>query len=833
MSEPALFTPDLDEPGEAVAIVGMAGRFPGALDLEAFWRNLRDGVESIATFSDAELLAAGVSPALLSHPRYVKARGVLSGVELFDAPFFGFSPREAAITDPQHRVFLECAWEALEQAGVDPETCPGRIGVYAGSIVSTYLLFHLFPQVAAEDEAGWQMMLANDKDALATRVSYKLNLKGPSVSVQTACSTSLVAIHMARQSLLDYECDLALAGGVSVRSPQNVGYLYQEAGIHSPDGHCRAFDARARGTVFSGGAGIVVLKRLADALADGDTVRALLVGSAINNDGAQKVGFTAPSVEGQAEVIARALALGGVDPETIQYVEAHGTATPLGDPIEIAALTRAFRASTDRRGFCAVGSVKSNIGHLDSAAGIAGLIKTVLALEHRQIPPSLHFERPNPQIDFAASPFFVNDRLRQWERGERGEGPRRAGVSSFGIGGTNAHVVVEEAPPAPPGSPARPWQLLVLSAKTEPALALAAARLAEHLELRPEQELADVAHTLQVGRRAFPFRRSLVCGSREEARAALAAHAAHAANPGLPAGRPAGGTPAVAFLFPGQGSQRLDMGRELYDAEPLFRREVDRAAEILRPHLGEDLRPLLFPATERREEAARRLARTAVAQPALFVVETALARLWMSWGIRPQAMLGHSIGEYVAAHLAGVLSLDDALELVAARGRLVEELPGGAMLAVPLPEGEVAPLLGSELAVAAVNTPLQCVVSGPEPEIEALCTELEGRGIAGRRLTTSHAFHGRQMDRLVEPFTRIVGRFTLRPPEIPYLSNVSGRWATAAGWGRPWRRGSRGGERRSSTSRRRGASGRPTTPVSSGACAQRGARRATSSTCAA
>jgi len=752
-----------DEPLEEVAVVGMAGRFPGAPDLETFWRNLRDGVESISRFSDEEMLAAGVEPEVLANPRYVRARGVIAGAKLFDAPFFGLSPREAAITDPQQRVFLECAWEALEQAGIDPETHAGRIAVYAGQTFSTYLVVNLLSHGPSPDES-WQMVMGNDKDTLATRVSYKLDLRGPSLSVGTACSTSLVTVHMARQALLDYECDVALAGGVAIRSPQATGYLFQEEGILSPDGHCRAFDAQGRGTVFSSGAGIVVLKRLSDALADGDTVRAVLKGSALNNDGANKIGFTAPSVEGQAEVIARALALAGVDPGTVGYVETHGTATPLGDPIEIAGLTRAFRAAgASRRGFCALGSVKSNIGHTDSAAGVAGLIKTVLALEHREIPPSLWIERPNPQIDFAASPFFVNDRLRPWEGGET---PRRAGVSSFGIGGTNAHVVVEEAPELPGTSPAaRPWQLLVLSAKTRSALESATGRLAAHLGGN-EQELADVAFTLQVGRRALPWRRAVVCRDREDAVEALSG------RDRLLDGTPRDGSASVAFLFPGQGSQRAGMGQELYLAEPLFRREVDQMATLLRPHLGgEDVRELIF-------EAAGRLDRTSITQPALFVIEMALARLWMSWGLQPQALLGHSVGEYVAAHLSGTLSLEDALALVAARGRLVEELPGGAMLAVPLAEEDVLPLLGT-LSLAAVNGPAQCVVSGPEEAVEALRTELEARGVEGRRLATSHAFHSRQMEPVLEAFTKLVRGVALNPPEIPWISNVTGRWITA------------------------------------------------------
>ncbi|HSG38838.1 MAG TPA: acyltransferase domain-containing protein, partial [Thermoanaerobaculia bacterium] len=548
------------------------------------------------------------------------------------------------------------------------------------------------------------------------------------------------------------------------------GYTFQEEGILSPDGHCRPFDARGRGTVFSSGAGIVVLKRLSDALADGDTIRAVLKGSAINNDGSQKIGFTAPSVDGQAEAIARALALGGVDPRTVGYVETHGTATPVGDPIEIAGLTRAFRAAgDDRRGLCAIGSVKSNIGHTDSAAGIAGLIKTVLALEHREIPPSLHFERPNPRIDFAATPFFVNDRLRPWDTSDGV--PRRAGVSSFGIGGTNAHMVLEEAPEPPEADPpARPWQLLTLSAKTGSALESVTARLAGHLRdgAGREQDLADVAFTLQTGRKGLPWRRALVCRDRADALAALSGGDRRLD------GAPRDGSANVAFLFPGQGSQRAGMGRELYETEPVFRGEVDRMAGILRPHLGEDLRDLLWqPAAE------SRLGRTAITQPALFVIETALARLWMSWGVRPQALLGHSVGEYVAAHLAGTMELEDALALVAARGRLVEELPGGAMLALPLCEADTLPLLGADLSLAAVNGPLQCVISGPEEAVEELRARLAERGVEGRRLTSSHAFHSRQMEPLMEAFTRRVQRVSLRPPEIPWLSNVTGRWITA------------------------------------------------------
>ncbi len=505
-----------------VAIVGMAGRFPGARDLEELWRNLREGVEAVRSFADDELLAAGADPALLRDPQYVKAGSVLEGADLFDAPFFGLSAREAELLDPQQRLFLEQVWHALEDAGRAGPERGGLVGLYAGVGWNTYLLSNLAsrPELFA-GAGGFQVFITNDKDFMPTRVSYKLDLKGPSVVVQTSCSTSLVAVHLACLSLLAYECDLALAGGVTVKVPQVAGYHHEPGGLASPDGHCRAFDARAAGTVFGSGVGVVALKRLADALADGDRVRAVIRGSAINNDGSAKVSYTAPSVEGQAEVIAAAQAVAGISPDTVRYVETHGTGTALGDPIEVAALTRVFREGTDRRGFCGLGSIKTNLGHLDAAAGVAGLIKTVLALEHRELPPSLHYEEPNPEIDFAATPFYVQRALEPWERGEA---PRRAGVSSFGVGGTNAHVILEEAPERPAPVPSRPWQLLVLSARSEAALGKAVARLAAWLRepVGAATELADVAHTLQVGRAAFRHRAVAVCRDREDALAVLA-----------------------------------------------------------------------------------------------------------------------------------------------------------------------------------------------------------------------------------------------------------------------------------------------------------------------
>ena len=753
-----------------IAVVGMAGRFPGAADVTQFWRNVCAGVESISFFSPAELAASGVDPALIRNPHYVPAAGVLEGADLFDAAFFGYYPREAEIIDPQQRVFLECAWEALENAGYDPAAYPGLIGVWAGCGANTYLLFNLLPNPrVAESVERYHLTIANDKDFLPTRVSYKLNLRGPSVNVQTACSTSLVSIHLACQGLLNYQCDMALAGGVSIRLPQKAGYLYQEGGIASPDGHCRAFDAKAQGTVGGNGAGILVLKRLADALADGDHIHACIKGSAINNDGSLKVGFTAPSVDGQAEVIAAAQAVAGVDPESIGYIEAHGTGTALGDPIEIAALTQAFGAKAASRRFCAIGSVKTNVGHLDAAAGVTGAIKAILAVEHGVLPPSLHFERPNPRIDFDHSPFYVNTALRPWAN-ERG--PRRAGVSSFGLGGTNAHLVIEEPPAAPRSGPSRDWQVLPLSAKTPAALDAAAARLAGRLKSEPGLNLADVAFTLQVGRQAFPHRRAVVCRDASEAIAALERSA-----PAL-AGTCEGAEPSVAFMFTGQGAQQVGMAAELYRSESAFREAVDRCAAILKPHLGLDLCDVIYPAGERTEEAARRLDETRFTQPALFAIEYALAQLWMKWGVRPQAMIGHSTGEYVAACLAGVFSLEDVLALVAERGRLMQALPAGAMLSVPLAAGAVMPLLNGDCSVAAENAPDLTVVSGPVHAIDSLEGRLAAQGIAARRLRTSHAFHSAMMEPILDAFRERVAAVERATPRIPFISNLTGAWIT-------------------------------------------------------
>jgi acyl transferase domain-containing protein/acyl carrier protein len=782
-------------PGNAIAILAVAGRFPGADGPEALWENLCAGVEAVSFFTPAELAASGVAPDLAAEPRYVPARGVLSDVRSWDAACFGFSPREAELLDPQQRLFLECAWEVLERAGYDSTRYPGRIGVYAGASSSAYQTRNLAGAADPRDpSAGFQVLISNDKDYLATRASWVLDLRGPAVGVQTACSTSLVAVHQACQSLLNLECDMALAGGVSISVPDRVGYLYQPEGIMSDDGHNHSFDAAGTGSVFGDGAGVVLLKRLDAALADRDPILAVIRGSAVNNDGSLKVGYTAPSVDAQAEVVAEALALAQVDPATLGYLEAHGSATPLGDPIEVAALTRAFRRRTAARGFCALGSVKSNLGHLYTAAGVAGLIKAVLALRHGRIPPTLHFRTPNPALDLAASPFYVNTAALDWAR--RAEAPRRAAVNSLGIGGTNAHVILEEAPAPEPPSPSRAWQLLPLSARTATALDAATARLARFLRETPDAALADTAWTLQVGRRAFEHRRVVLCRRAGDAAAALetldgAQVFTHAPEPGAH---------PVAFLLPGLGEQYPGMGRGLYRGEPAFREAIDRCTEILRPALGLDLRQALgLDGTVAESEEAggpdlRRLLRrpgtepaaadplesARLAHPALFAVEYALARLWMGWGIRPQALLGYSLGEYVAACLAGVFSLEDALRLVAERARRLEELPAGSMLAVPLGEAELRPLLGAGLSLAAVNAPRLCVAAGEPAAVEALERELAARGVPATRVATRHAVHSPLMQPLAAPLAGLLRSMRLQAPSIPYLSNVTGSWITAA-----------------------------------------------------
>jgi amino acid adenylation domain-containing protein len=781
----------IDSPSslEGVAIIGMAGRFPGASSVAEFWRNQLEGVEAISHFEVEELEVPGARE-LSARPGYVRSRSVLKDVDLFDAEFFGIYPREAELMDPQHRLFLECCWQALEDAGYDPFSYPGSIGVHAGCSMPTYFLSRL---CASDDfiqkfTGGYQVsnyleMLGNSLDFLSTRVSYKLNLRGPSFTLQAGCSTSLVAVCQAFQSLLTYQSDMALAGGSSVTLPQKRGSEYQEGGMTSPDGHCRTFDANAQGTVFGSGVGVVLLKRMEDALRDGDHIYAVIRGCALNNDGASKVGFTAPSIEGQSRVIAMAQEASGVGPETIGYIEAHGTGTPLGDPIELAALTQAFRAKTADKQFCAIGTAKTNVGHLDVAAGVTGLINATNILRHGILPPTLHFRKPNPKFDLENSPFYVNTGKKAWKPQES---PRRAGVSAFGVGGTNAHVILEE-PPAKSFEPStRPAQLLVLSARSESALEKATDNLVEQLKAQPELCLPDVAWTLQVGRRKFAHRRAAVVNSIPEAIEALSkrdrkhVHTRSNADDDVP----------IYFLFPGQGSQHPNMGRQVYESEPVFRQSMDRCCEILRPHLGEDLLPLLYPPSDTSELHERRVTDTLIAQPAIFAVEYALAQLWMSWGIRPQGMLGHSVGEFVAACLAGIFSLEDALALVASRGRMMQQISPGGMLSVRLPESEVRARINGHVAIAAVNAPHLCVIAGPFEALDTLEAQFKNEGVPTRRLVTSHAFHSPMMDPVVDRFTSRVKGIHLRAPQIPVVSSVSGNWISEsqatdpAYWGR-------------------------------------------------
>lgn len=788
----------LDLRSTDLAIIGLSCRFPGAATPAAFWQNLCAGVESIAFFTEQEL--AVLDPRLTSDPNYVKAAAVLPDIDLFDAAFFGINHKEAALLDPQQRLFLECAWHALEDAGYAPATYDGLIGVYAGAGMNTYLVNNVHPaygfsphRTFLESMNDLQVRLGNDAGYISTRVSYKLNLRGPSVNIQTACSTALVAVHAAGQSLLAGECDMALAGAVALRVPQKTGHLYQEDMIFSPDGHCRSFDAAAQGTVFGDGVGIVVLKLLEQAVADGDTIHAVIKGSAINNDGAVKVGYTAPSIQGQRTVIAEALAIADVDAATITYLEAHGTATALGDPIEITALTQAFREHTPATGYCALGSVKTNIGHLAEAAGMAGLIKTILALKHKALPPSLHFTTPNPKIDFDHSPFYVNTKLAAWET--PATSPRRAGVSAFGMGGTNAHLILEEAPLLPPTANAveRPLHLLTLSAKTEQALHTLVQHYAAYLTEHPAAPLADLCFTTNAGRQHFSQRVAIVARSTAQLHSELTTLAA--TNPlSATAGSAFLGqaperstaTQGVAFLFTGQGSQYVEMARQLYEtSDPehaVFRQTLDACDALLQDggYLAQSLPSILYPAPG----APSPLDETAYTQPALFAVEYALAQLWLSWGIRPAVVLGHSLGEYVAACIAGVFTLEDALRLVAERGRLMQATAAGAMAAVMADEAQVLAAISahhmtSQVAIAALNGPQNIVIAGECQAVATVCQALEAQSIKTRKLNVSHAFHSPLMTPILAEFAQVAHGITYAPAQIPLISNLTGQLATA------------------------------------------------------
>ncbi|WMC84287.1 type I polyketide synthase [Streptomyces rochei] len=750
----------------AVAVIGMAGRFPGADDLDAFWENLAAGRESVRPVTDEEFLAAGGDPRDLDDPSLIRLASVVEGIDRFDSGFFGYSPAEAAVVDPQQRLLLETAYHALEDAGcLGGDRTGEAFGVYAGAGDSRYYPAHVYPRFAGQpgSVALVHAATANSLGTLATRLSYELGLTGPSVSLQTACSTALVAVHTACQDLLDHRCDTALAAAVSLNPSAVLGYRHVPDGPFSPDGHCRAFAADAAGTSSGDGVGAVVLKRLEDALADGDRVRAVICGSAVNNDGRRKVGFSAPSAAGQTEVILAAQAQAEVDAGTIGLIEAHGTATKLGDPIEVSALTEAFRHSTRRTGFCALGSVKTNIGHLGAAAGIAGLIKAVLALEHRQIPPSLHFDRPNPLIDFDASPFRVPTALEEWPAPGH---PRRAAVSAFGIGGTNAHVVLEEAPPTASDAPRPPEDgrrlVLPLSARTAGALRGQADALARHLERRPGLRLDDVAHSLRTDRPALRHRLTVTAATREEALDAL-----RSAPPGPP---PADDPVRVAFLLPGGGTQYPGMGAELYRDHTVYRDTVDECARVLRPVLGADVRTALFEERHPDDTAAFL---------GLVVTEYALARTLVESGVRPDALIGHSLGEYTAACLAGVIDLDDMLPLVTERIRLISSA-GGATVGVAAPAEEIEPLLDDTLSLAAVNGPNACTVAGHLEAVTRFEDRLTRRGVPFRRLRIPVAAHSHVLDPVLPAYETHLGQVTLRPPRLPYVTNVTGTWVTDA-----------------------------------------------------
>ena len=779
-------TPLNINPNEPIAIIGMSGRFPGADSVDEFWSNLKDGVESIRRLSEAELLAANVPLQKIRDPKYVPVTASLDGVEMFDAEFFGVSPREANITDPQHRLFLESAWSALEDAGYDPAKTDRRIGVFAGARPNSYreLVHRSLDEL--DPSTSFQTLISNEKDFLSTRVSFRMDLIGPSMTIQTGCSTSLVAIQLACQALQTGQCNMALSGGVSVNLEYRNGYLSEEGMILSPDGRVRTFDENARGTVFSEGVAVVVLKRLSDAVADGDTIHAVIKGVALNNDGGAKTSYSGPSIDGQAQVIAMAQQMSQVTADSIGYVEAHGTGTYVGDPVEMAAINQAFRQQTDRKQFCAIGSIKTNIGHQDVAAGVVGLIKTALTVRDGVIPPSLHFETPNRSIDFESSPFFVADKLQDWPASETaGEiQPRRAGVSSFGIGGTNAHAILEQAPvieataPTQQGNQGQPGQqsnqpeLLPISARTPAALDAMAANLAAHLERHPEQNFADVIHTLQRGRREFGCRRAIVARNAAEAIERLNnPDAFSVANDGEAI--PRGGYKPT-FMFPGQGAQYVGMTRDLYDAIPSYRTDIDYCCHAASKLMNADLREIIF--AEVSDAARRRLTETWLAQPAIFITEFALARLWMRMGVQPTAVVGHSIGEYAAACIAGVFSVETALELTIQRGRLLFDLPRGSMLAVSQPADEVRSQLPDGLVVSVINSPQACVVSGETELVKQFASQLEAAEVSQRILQTSHAFHSPMTEPILDDFAAIVTKHELRDPTLPILSTVTGTW---------------------------------------------------------
>lgn len=746
-----------------IAVIGMAGRFPGAETIERFWENLASGADVRVSFTDEELEGV-VSKNLLSDERFVRKGYVLGKVDQFDAAFWGYTPKEAETIDPQQRLFLECAWEALEDAGYVPGVPDQTIGVYASITPSSYLIpdNRTFPE---QPMPFFDELIGNDKDYAASRVAYKLDLKGPAFSIQSACSSSLVSVATACQALLDYHCDMALTGGVSISLPEKLGYLAGQDGALSRDACCHAFDHRASGMMYGNGAGVVLLKRLEDAIEDGDYIYGVVRGFAVNNDGADKVGFTAPSVRGQEAVLGEALELSGVGPETVTFIETHGTGTPMGDPMEVRALESVYGSAAAP---CALGSVKTNVGHLNSAAGIAGFIRAMLSLERKTLTPILHFEKPNPEIHFETSRFYVNTELKPWDAS-----PRRAGISSFGLGGTNCHMILEEAPVRTGSGPRRRWHPIPLSARTEEALDGIAERLAAFLEKHPETALEDVAYTLQRGRKAFDSRRVMVADTTEALAESLknrrwTERLADSAAP------PAAGN--VYFMFPGVGSQHVGMGRELYETEPVYRDAVDECAELLLPLISEDIRDLLYASGEAAAEAERKLAGPTYTFASLFATEYALAQLWMHWGVRPAGCVGHSFGQYLAAVVADVFSLEDALSIAVKRGQLMDRVEEGAMLLLYASEDSIAPLLRDSLSIAAVNAEKLCTVSGRPGDIAALERELAGQRIHYRKVAATRAGHSALMDPILDEFRAALASIKLRAPRVPVLSNVSGSW---------------------------------------------------------
>ena len=773
---------------EKIAIIGLSGRFPGAANVEELWQNLKGGVESIKQLSDAELLEAGVAPELLKDPNFVKASATIDDHDKFDATFFGYTPSEASTMDPQHRLFLECGWHAFEDAALDPIECNRNVSVFVGAGLNSYLMRNLMSNKNLLQRFGYQQIgLGNKSDFIPTRLSYNLNLQGPSVNVNTACSSSLVAVQMAVQSLHAYECDLALAGGVSVNVPGNEGYMFRTGGVYSSDGHCRAFDSKADGTVGGSGVGAVLLKRLSDAVADGDDIKAVIAGAAVNNDGSRKIGYTVPSVDGQIHAVREAMEIADVEPESITYVEAHGTGTALGDPIELSALHGAFGIS-DKQNSCAIGSVKTNLGHLDTAAGVTGLIKVVKCVSEGTLVPTLHYSQPNEAIDFSSGPFYVNTETKPWETDGL---PRRASVSAFGIGGTNAHVIVEQAPIRPIDEISCPDSLFILSAKSPAALDQVGDDIAKYLEANSDCTPKDVSRTLGTGRAQFEYRKAFVARTQTDLIDQLCNLQSTTPSKVGESERALG----VAFTFPGIGDHYLGMGRLLYEKHRVFAEFVDSCSEQLKPILGIDIRDTLladvledsdsgqqsgslFGQTNRPKPIPSALDETRFLHPILFSFEYSLAQQLMHWGVKPEALLGYSLGEYVAACISGVFSLPDALEIVSERARLIDASTGGAMLAIMLSEEQVHEFLPENISVGAVNSNSFTVVSGPDDAVSDLVGKLTEKSIACMRLHSSHAFHSWMMDDMSSEFREVLAKFTLNAPEIPFVSNVTGTWIT-------------------------------------------------------